>query len=199
MISCIVLAAGLSQRFLSPKALAEFNGRTIIERIQEMLIETALNEIVIVLGHEQERIKQHLLNHKKIIFVYNKNFNFGQTSSFQSGLKMLSPESRGVFLLPVDFPVVKKSTMDILISHLDQMSHKNILIPTFHGNKGHPPYFASSLFEEFTQLDFSEGINTISHRHKDQVDFVEVADPGVLETFNTREELEILKGKLPIF
>ncbi len=195
MISCIVLAAGLSQRFLSPKALAEFNGRTIIEHVQEMLVETALNEIVIVLGHEQERIKHHLFNHKKIKSVYNKNFNFGQTSSFQTGLKVLSPETSGVFLLPVDFPVVKKSTMDKLIIHVNQTGHKNILIPTFQGKKGHPPYFASSLFEEFHQLDFSEGINTISHRHKDQVDLVEVDDSGVLETFNTREELDVIKGK----
>lgn len=195
MISCIVLAAGLSRRFLSPKALAEFQGQTIIEHTQKMLIETALDEIVIVLGHEQERIKPHLLNHKKIKFVYNKNFNFGQTSSFQSGLKVLSPETSGVFLLPADYPVVKKSTINKLISHLDQMGHKNILIPTFQGKKGHPPCFSSSLFDEFAQLDISEGINTISHRHKDQVDWLEVDDSGVLETFNTQEEFKILKDR----
>ncbi len=195
MISCILLAAGLSQRFLSPKALAQLDGKTIIERIQEMLIQTTLDEIVIVLGYDHNRIKPHLLNHKKIKFVYNKNFNLGQTSSFQIGLSAVSHKSKGIFLLPIDFPLIKKSTFDFLITYSEQMKYKKILIPTFQHKKGHPPYFPSFLFHEFHQLGFGEGINVVSHRYKNQVDLVEVDDSGVIESFNTQEEFETLKSK----
>ena len=93
MISCILLTAGLSNRFRSPKALARLGQDTVIEHLQKTLINTQISDIVIVLGAEAETIKPFLLNHKKIRFVYNKNFNFGQTSSFKTGLTGILSQS----------------------------------------------------------------------------------------------------------
>ena len=46
MISCILLAAGFSSRFGSPKALAELPGERVIERLQNELLKTQVEEIV---------------------------------------------------------------------------------------------------------------------------------------------------------
>src|SRR3990167_701833 len=107
MISCIVLSAGQNSRFGSPKALAKFKGRTVIEHLQIVLIASDLDEIIIVLGAFVNDIKPYLLKHKKIKVVYNKDYNLGQTSSFQTGLKVMDQQSQGVMLLPVDFPLVQ--------------------------------------------------------------------------------------------
>src|SRR3989338_3666132 len=76
MISCILLSAGLSSRFGSPKALGLLDpSLTVIERVQQMLVSSRLDEIVIVLGFRHTRIKPYVLNHKKIKVVYNKDYN----------------------------------------------------------------------------------------------------------------------------
>ena len=76
MVSCLLLAAGSSQRFNSPKALAPINGKTVIEHLQNILLATPLDEVIIVLGAHQEAIKPFLLNHKRVKVVYNKDHKF---------------------------------------------------------------------------------------------------------------------------
>ena len=50
MISCILLSAGFSRRFGSPKALALINGVTVIEQLQNILVRSQVGETVVVLG-----------------------------------------------------------------------------------------------------------------------------------------------------
>ncbi|HQP10605.1 MAG TPA: nucleotidyltransferase family protein [Candidatus Omnitrophota bacterium] len=193
MISCILLAAGLSRRFGSPKALALLNGSTVIHRLQTMLLATRVGEVIVVLGANAEEIKLHLLNHSNIKSVYNKNYNLGQTSSFQTGLRAVSQDSNGVLLLPVDYPLVREKTINALIErYLKQPSLA--IIPSFQGKKGHPPLFAASLKDEFLALGHHYGINKVAQDHQNETTILPVEDAGVVSSFNTLEELEAIRN-----
>lgn len=194
MISCILLAAGLSQRFGSPKALALWGQHSILEQQLSMLKHTQVNQVIVVLGAHAELLKPFLLKHTNINVVYNKDYKFGQTSSFKAGLQSISPQSIGIMLFPVDFPAIQAQTVDLLISRFNKDNHL-LLIPTHHGRKGHPPIFSINLKQELLALDDSEGINTIVHRHEDKSKLLAVDDSGVIDTFNTQEELLVLKKK----
>jgi len=188
MISCILLSAGLSSRFGSPKALAKVNDHMLLEQTQYMLLESNLHDIIIVLGADAKRIEPFVLNHKRIKLVYNKDYNFGQTSSFQAGLKNISKISSGVMLLPIDYPVIKTETINGLISYYKK-KHPKVIIPSFKGKKGHPPLFNIKLKNEFLKLDKSKGLNTVSYHHNDNTIILPLNDPGITYTFNTQEEL----------
>ncbi len=194
MISCILLSAGLSSRFGSPKALAQINGKTIIEHLLKICVTLPLDQIIVVLGASAEEIKPRILEHKKVNVVYNKNYKMGQTSSFKAGVKNISLKSTGIMLLPVDYPLVKKETFELLIKCFSR-KRPLILIPTFKNCKGHPPLFSVSLKKEILDIDDSSGINTIIHNHPETL-LCPVSDPGVIQTFNTKEEWE--KAILPI-
>ena len=196
MISCIVLSAGLSERFGSPKALAEIQNEKVIERIQHMLLTTSVAEIIIVLGHEADKIKPFLLKHKRIRFVYNKDYNLGQTSSFQTGLAGVDAQASGLMLLPVDYPFVNPQTIGQLVSEFNQRKPL-ILIPTYQDKKGHPPIFSTRLRNEFLALEPSVGLNLIAKKYATEVAYFEVADAGVLKSFNTPEELRKLIDSSP--
>lgn len=191
MISCVLLSAGLSSRFGSPKPLALVQKEPIIVRTQNMLISSQIGEIIIVLGAHVDEIKPLILNHKRIRAVYNKDYNFGQTSSFQAGINEASPDSQGFMLLPVDYPLIESLTIDRLIEEFLKSS-PSILVPTYDGIKGHPPVFSSALKEEILNLQRDKGINSIIHRHDQDTKFLEVTDSSVLKTFNTIEELNEL-------
>ncbi len=193
MITCILLSAGLSQRFGSSKALAEINDQTVIERLQKLLVKTRVSEIIIVLGAHADQIKPYILDHTKVKFVYNKDYNFGQTSSFKVGLKNVSDDAKGILLLPVDCPFIQTETIDDLITYfLDNMPL--IVVPVFGKKKGHPPLFSIRLKDEFLALDNGSGLNTVAQIYASETSTLPVEDPGVVQTFNTREEFEgILK------
>lgn len=194
MISCIILAAGLSNRFGSPKPLAEWHKETLIEHLQRLLLPTSLHEIVIVLGSHAQEIKPLLLNHNKIKLVYNKDYNFGQTSSFKEGLKSVSPKAEGVMLWPVDYPAIKRETVNLLVEAFIK-EKPLILIPTHKDKKGHPPIFSATLRKEFLRLVVTVGVNSVFYNHSAYVRTLEVNDPGVVATFNTPQELEELRKR----
>ena len=195
MISCILLSAGHSARFGSPKALAVIQGTPVIERLQQILIDSGADEIIVVLGAHHTQIKSHILNHKKVQVVYNKDFNLGQTSSFKVGLKAVSRDANGIMLLPVDMPAIKPKTINRLI-HEFQKQRPSVLIPTYEKRRGHPPIFHAKLQAELLNLDNTVGLNSFEHQHASDMVFFSVEDPGILRSFNTPQEFEDLKTYL---
>jgi molybdenum cofactor cytidylyltransferase len=195
MISGILLSAGLSHRFGSPKALAKVHGKTVINHLQQMLIKSQVDEIIVVLGAHADEIKPHLLNHTKLKVVYNKDYNFGQTSSFKVGLRSISEGVEGVLLIPVDHPFIEQQTVDTLIRYFRDDSPL-IVLPAFNGKKGHPPIFSAKLKEEFLALDNESGLNMIAHAHHNETAILSVKDPGTIKSFNTQEEFETLRQQL---
>jgi molybdenum cofactor cytidylyltransferase len=198
MISCIVLAAGLSSRFGSLKALASLSSKTnVIQHVQKTLIASQVSEIIIVLGFQSDHIKEQLRSTIKTQIVLNKDFEKGQTSSFKRGLSAVSAKSEGIMLLPVDYPFVREKTFNDLINSSKKSSDIRALIPTFSTRKGHPPIFDISLKSYFEKLDDSLGINSIfTFLQQSQIEYLPVSDPGVVATFNTPDELRELTKKI---
>ena len=192
MISCVLLSAGESSRFGSPKALAKLNHGNVIENIQEKLLQVGVDEIVIVLGAWSQEIKTSLLKHTQIKVVYNKDYNLGQSSSFKVGLQQISPAAEGILLWPVDYPFILQATIQTLVDSFKK-DVPLILIPTYQNKKGHPPIFHKRLKNEFLNLDHTKGINTIGQKYEDQVKLFPVNDSAVIKSFNTQEEFNELK------
>lgn len=191
MISLILLSGGLSSRFGSPKALVPWNGRCLVACLQDRLVLTQLDEIIIVLGAHANQVKPQVLNHNKIKVVYNKDYNLGQTSSLKIGLQQVSKLAQGVGFLPVDFPLIGTQTINDLVREFLCM-RPLILIPSFHGQKGHPPFLDITLRDKVLGLPDHIGLNIFFKEHQSDVHYFDVTDPGVVSSFNTPDELKEL-------
>lgn len=193
MISCILLTAGNSSRFGSPKALALLNNTTnVITRLQNTLLATQVHEVIVVLGAHSEKIKPSIIRHKKIKSTVNQEHQLGQTSSFKTGLQMVSNRSLGVMLLPVDCPFIQAQTIDRLIREFIQ-TNPHILIPTYHKKNGHPPIFNVSLVPALLQMDNSMGLNSYQKQSNINTFYFEIDDEWILKSFNTSIDFERLK------
>jgi len=189
MITCLLLSAGHSERFGSPKALAPFRGKTVIEHIQQMLLETSCDEIIVVLGAHGHQIWPLIFNHNRIRFVYNKNYNFGQLSSVQEGWRYATEPSEGVMCLPVDCPLVQASSIEEIITCFKK-DQPDILVPCYQDKKGHPPILHSRLKKDVLDLPMDRGLNSIFTDHPPKT--ININDDGLIKSFNTKEELESL-------
>lgn len=190
MISCILLAAGESRRFGSPKALVKINGQTIISTLQQLLLDCSLDEIIVVLGSHFESIEPHVFNHTKVRIVYNKDHKLGQSSSFQAGIVASSENTEGFMLFPVDYPWISAGAVAQVRKNFLQ-NHPAVLVPVFEGHRGHPPIFNAALKHEILSLPPEHGVNELFSRYPPA--FLEVNDPGIIKTFNTLQELEALQ------
>ncbi len=187
MACCIILSAGLSERFGSPKALARLDSMTVMEHILKQAMASSCPEIIVVLGAYATEIEPYVFNHKRIRIVHNKDYKFGQTSSVQAGVRAILPSNEPFLLWPVDCPLIQSSTVDQVINKSRDKADA-ILIPTFQGKRGHPPLFPHRLKQDILNLDLSMGLNSLFAAYPPQS--IEINDPGITKTFNTPGEFE---------
>lgn len=76
--NAVIMAAGMSSRFAplsyeKPKALVEVKGEILIERQIRQLLETGIDEIIVVVGYQKEQFS-YLRNKYPITIVENKEY-----------------------------------------------------------------------------------------------------------------------------
>ena len=154
LIPGIILAAGEGKRFGSEKLLAPFDGEPMIFKSLNASLGSSLEEIIVVLGHEAEKLKRVIEDYfqecRKLKFIVNPDYRDGMISSLNSGLSVLTGDIIGAMMILGDMPYVRSDTIDKLIR---SWNGKDFLIPEVDGNMTHPRIIPSSLFEDFLESD----------------------------------------------
>jgi molybdenum cofactor cytidylyltransferase len=171
----IILAAGESSRMGSPKALLEFRGETFLDRLIHCF-EEHCSPVIVVLGHQPDVIRAGIRSPGKAKFVLNAEYQLGQFSSLQCGLRAVPADSEGVIFTPVDHPNIESATVSHLIA-----SGALIAIPRYLEQHGHPVLFSHALLPEFLALEPSNQARTVLHRHPSDIRYVDVPDAGILD------------------
>ena len=184
----LILAAGESSRMGSPKALLDFRGETFLDRLIQRL-HGHCSPVIVVLGHQPEVIRAGVRSPGNAIFVLNPNYEFGQFSSLQCGLRAIPKWADGVIFTPVDHPNFESATVTRLLE-----SHAPIAIPQYIGRHGHPVLAARHLIPEFLALGPTDQARTVIHRHKSEIEYIDVADAGVLDDIDDPESYRRLIG-----
>jgi molybdenum cofactor cytidylyltransferase len=107
VISGVVLAAGTASRFGSTKQLAEFRGKPLVQHAVDLAVEAGLGEIVVVLGHDADRVRAVLRLPGTARAVRNDRYAKGQSTSLSAGLRALDPATEAAVVLLADQPGVR--------------------------------------------------------------------------------------------
>ena len=119
MISAILLAAGKSKRMDGEnKLIKEIKGTPLINFSIKNILESSIDELIIVLGFQKKIIEKSIDKNNKIKLVFNKNFESGMASSIKAGLKNLSSKTDAFFICLGDMPKVNKDIYNLLIKSL---------------------------------------------------------------------------------
>lgn len=187
-LALLVLTAGQSSRMGQPKALIELDGRPLLEHILTGPLLGELGDVVVVLGHHADAIRP-IVERCNRRHVLNDEPDRGRTGSIQCGLQALRPDIEGVFLQPIDCPLISPSTFRSLAGHLGEV---DVVIPTHNGQGGHPPLFASRLFEPIWAAGPDQPLRDILHAPGVSCCTIELDDPGVLLNVDRPEDLAAL-------
>jgi CTP:molybdopterin cytidylyltransferase MocA len=133
VIATLVLAAGGSARFGSPKLLAEWHGRPLVEHALELAPMTGPK--VAVAGAATVRLRPLFAFHG-FATVVNRRPSRGLASSLRTGLETLPEEVAAALVLLGDAPVVPEAAVERV---LEGFRRENRPVAAYYdGQRGHP-------------------------------------------------------------
>jgi molybdenum cofactor cytidylyltransferase len=190
-VAGLILAAGESRRMGQPKALLELDGLTFVARGIALLCAAGCAPVLVVDG-------AHRLLGLEVEIVHNQDWERGPLSSLQAGLRRaleLAPAIDAVLVHHVERPRVRVETLGTLLAGFAR-EPEAIWQPTYEGRSGHPVVWPRALFDELLALDPSHSSarellrgSAATRRRK-----LELDDPGVLDNFDTPDDLIRLTG-----
>lgn len=189
MLSLIVLAAGKSTRMHGRnKLLIKLEDKPMIRRVVEVALSSKVDEVIVVLGWEGDKI-QKALSDLPCRFVVNEDYKKGQSSSVKAGLKEIGETTEAVLILPGDIAKIETSAINRVIEEYTRRKHP-IIVAAHQGRPGHPILLDRQLFDEIGQIDEqSFGLKAVTKKHEGRIRFIEVGSPNVLRDVDTPEDL----------
>ena len=177
MVSAILLAAGESKRMGKPKQLMPWGKTTMVEQAIDNLLNSNVNEAIVVLGYGAEEIMEKIAP-KPIKIAVNPMYHQGMSTSIITGLKLINDSARAIMLALADQPLIESQIINRLIDEFCD-HNKGIAIPTYQNKRGHPVIFAIKYKEELLRLQGDIGGRQIIKEHPDDILEVAVTSPSI--------------------
>jgi molybdenum cofactor cytidylyltransferase len=192
-IAAVVLAAGLSRRMGRPKLLLPWrNGRTVIEEIVETLRQAGVLPIYVVSGAFDVEIR-HLLQHEEeVMIVYNAAFAESEMmDSLRLGIKALHGDGDAALVALGDQPQMRSEVVRELVATY-ATGRPAVLVPVFHGRRGHPWIVSKELWEDLVTGDYATPRDFLA-AHVDQTASLEIESPEILQDLDLPEDYEQMR------
>jgi molybdenum cofactor cytidylyltransferase len=178
----------------SSKPLLPFAESHFLGRLLEEFCASKAQPIVVVLGHQAERIRRQI-TFGEARPVMNENYRQGMLSSIRAGILELSKDPvEGALICPVDHPKISRALVDLLIRRFEETKY-SIVLPVVAKRRGHPVLFSRDLFEELLHAPDSVGARQVVRDHADDVLEVETDDSSALLDVDTPEDYRKLMGR----
>jgi molybdenum cofactor cytidylyltransferase len=185
-IAGIVLAAGKSTRMGCLKQLLPLRGSTILQCVVNAALESTLDQVVVVLGHQARLIRPLLLN-SQVTVSLNRHFERGQSSSLKCGLRALADDVDAALFLLGDQPLIRSATIDLILSTY-RNSPAPIVMPVYNGQRGNPVLFSRETFPDIAALENDCGARSLFDENSDSILRVAVSDPAIRFDVDTDQD-----------
>ena len=192
MLAAVILSGGESRRMGSQKALLPYQGRPFLQHLLEITKHPKIGVRRVVLGAHAESIARAIPLEAEEI-VINAEWEKGQLSSIQAGLRSLPPNTDGVLLCPIDHPLVS----GILVAELIEKFYSTrapIVLPVYEGRRGHPVIFSAKVYDELLAASLDVGARAVVWAHQNELAELRTGEEGVVLNLNDPEALRKVTG-----
>jgi molybdenum cofactor cytidylyltransferase len=165
------------------KPLLPFGNKTVIECCIDYLREGGVEEILVVLGHRADDIRQQVSGVK---FALNPDPDSPMGASIAAGVRELPATAAATLIALVDHPAVPPRVVSTLLESWE--SGARLVIPTWQGRGGHPVLVDLSFKPELLNLSEGGGLRALFDAHRNEVTRVPVASPFVARDMDTWDD-----------
>jgi molybdenum cofactor cytidylyltransferase len=190
-VVAVVLAAGKSSRMGSNKMLVDFQGEPMLRRTVRNLRASAVDDIVVVTGHEAAAAVA-ALGDLDFRSVHNPSYADGLSSSLRVGVEAAGQADALIVCLG-DMPRVSAQTIDRMIAAFNPTEHRSIVVPVHQGQFGNPVLWGSEHFARLKAMKGDRGARSLIGDMKSEATEIE-ADDGVLLDADTPDALAAIRS-----
>ena len=190
-IDCFILAAGMSRRMGNEnKLLKKINNNTILNQTLINHIESKINNINLILGHQKDIVLKYI-DQNNIFIIENNNYKSGMLSSILKINENISDETIGILISLADMPFVTSDDINKLIKIFNENNQKTICIPENKGKLGNPILLPKEIYKDLisdiSKLSSDKGLKKLILDKK--YDYIKVSlSEGVTKDFDTLED-----------
>jgi len=169
-VAGVVLAAGSSSRMGRNKLLLELQGETLVRRAVKVALEAELEPVLVVLGHEAERVEAALVG-LSFETIMNPGYAQGMSGSLRLGIANVPQGARAAIVLLADMPHVTAAMLRQLVARHAQGGAS--LVVSQYGEVIAPPaLYDASLFPDFASLVGDGCGRGVIRKHWDRAAFI---------------------------
>ena len=185
-VAAAVLAAGLGTRMGMPKPIVPAAGKPLASWIIETLLAVPLDPVLVITGHVATDVEAVLAGYP-VQFIRNPLYATGMASSIKAAVGAVPAGTEGLLIVPADMPMILSATLASLIA---EAKPDRIVVPAYHGRRGHPVVFGSRYFGALADLRGDQGGRPVLEEHAASVVEVPLDDEGILVDIDTKIELD---------
>ena len=183
-VSGVILAAGASMRLGRNKLLLLLGGEPLVRRAVRTALAAGLDPVVVVLGHEAERVAGELAG-LEVRTVHNPDYARGMNTSLRAGVGAVGPDAVAVIVMLADMPLVTSAMVETLVEEY-RRGGAPLVASDYGGVHAPPTLYARALFPELGGADGDGCGKKIVRQH--EADLVRVRWPGSALADVDREE-----------
>lgn len=173
----VVLAAGASRRFGSPKQLVRIDGRPMLHTVVANAVSIAGHAVTVVLGSGAMELAS-LLRHSPASVIVNRDWQEGMGSSVRSAVTRLHGGCDGILVVLADQIAVTGDDLQRLAGAWRRRPDA-IVAASYAMTVGVPAIFPRWCFPELAELRGDQGARALLHRHPDQMVRVPMANASI--------------------
>lgn len=186
------MAAGLSRRYQKGnKLLALYQGKPLIHyalaSIQQCLGPNVSASIVGGCDFQAIEAQAELFGIPAWENIHYKN---GLSSSLQVGVKKLPSPVKGVLIVLMDMPFIRKTDLKPIIDAAQQGDQKSLLLSSYQGKVTHPKYIGAAYFKEILQLKGDEGAKKVFQKYENNCVEIPLGHSNALIDFDFESDFE---------
>lgn len=175
VIHAVVLAAGASTRIGRPKQLLPVGSQPLLERTLHGVAASAVDDIVVVLGHAAEAIQAAIdFSRYRARVVVNARYAEGQSTSMLAGLDTLPAGVDAALFVLGDQPLLHANVYDALLVAY-QVGGAPIVVPLYAGRRGNPVVIPRRFWPALREVRGDRGARDVIAANR--ADTVEVEAP----------------------
>jgi molybdenum cofactor cytidylyltransferase len=172
-VAGVLLAAGTSSRMGTNKLLLPAGGRPVIARAAGVAAAAGLDPIIVVVGHEAERVRAALAG-LAVTPVLNPDYAAGINTSLRAGMTAVPDDARAAVVLLGDMPFVTADMIGALVARWRDGAE--LVVSQYAGVLAPPFLYGRRFYAELRALEGEGCGKQVIRRHRDEA--VEVAWPA---------------------
>jgi molybdenum cofactor cytidylyltransferase len=167
-VAGVVLAAGTSTRMGRNKLLFELDGERVVRRAVRVASAAGLDPVIVVLGHEAERVRE-VLDGIACRIVINAEYALGINGSLKAGITAVPESAAAAVVILADMPFVTADMIAALVERY-RTSTAPLVISDYEGVNAPPMLYDRALFAELQTMEGEGCGKVVVRRHRGEAE-----------------------------